>query len=248
VAGGIKIHKTRTFTISHSVISSNLATGLWMDQSNYDAWLYDNTVSGNTGHGIFYEISSKAVIANNIVQGNAEDGLKINDSDQVRIWNNKVVSNGRNMEIVQDSRIATNLSIMGHDPRRPMPDPTMTWLLDNVEVMNNLIGGAGDYDIYARDYTGSRTAAQMHITIDGNIFSAPASSANANLVWGTSGTSVTVCRSTADISKVGAGSNNLQVASTADLKSQGMASGSSLPADIAVLTGAAPSVGYAGPF
>jgi parallel beta-helix repeat protein len=248
VAGGIKIHKTRTFRVSNSTISNNLATGLWMDQSNYNATLVNNQVNSNTGHGIFYEISSTAVIANNVVTGNGGDGLKINNSDNTQIWNNTVVNNGRDMELVQDSRIATNLSIMGHDPRRPQPDPTMTWVLKNVTVMNNIIGGANDYDIYAFDHTGTRSANQMGIVINGNIFAKPAAG-RMNLIWSTGGGKSAACDTIAEITATGAGASNEQVATApGSIKPTAASIAQSLPSAVAALIGQVAGTRYVGAF
>ena len=76
---------------------------------------------GNTGHGVSVELSGKATLIGNLVAGNGGFGMKINDTSQVRIWNNTLIDNGRPINIVQDTRRASNKSTPGHDSRQPFP-------------------------------------------------------------------------------------------------------------------------------
>ena len=173
VSGGVKISRSRDLTFKNSVFADNLGTGLWFDESVYNARITGSDMLRNAGHGLSYEISSKALIADNVVAGNGQLGLKINNASNIDIWNNTIVDNGdRPMWLVQDPRVASNLSTPGHDPRQALPDPTVTWLLGPVTVKNNVIGGRtpGNCLLCVQDSALSRTAAQIAVTADGNAY------------------------------------------------------------------------------
>jgi hypothetical protein len=173
VAGGVKIGRSRTITVKNSVFADNLGTGLWFDESVYDVTATGNDILRNAGNGLSFEISSKGLIANNVVAGNGQVGLKINNASNMDIWNNTVVDNaGRPMWVVQDSRLASNLSTPGHDPRQQLPDPTVTWLLGPVTIRNNVIAGgaASNCLLCGQDSQLFRSATDMKITADGNAY------------------------------------------------------------------------------
>ena len=114
----------RGLTFTDSVFADNLGTGLWFDESIYNATITGNDLLRNAGHGISYEISSRALIADNVVAGNGGLGLKINNASNIDIWNNTIVDNGdRPIWLVQDPRVASNANTPGHDPRQAQPDP-----------------------------------------------------------------------------------------------------------------------------
>ncbi|KQZ90339.1 hypothetical protein ASD62_14630 [Phycicoccus sp. Root563] len=171
VSGGIKVGRLRTITVADTTISDNYGHGFWADQSVYDMRLVRNNVVGNQGTGVFLEISSLAAVVDNLISNNTGNGIKVNNTSNVRIWNNTVVGNSRQLNIVQDSRLASNTS-WGHDPRRPNPDPTMTWVLGPVQIRNNVIGlsKGGNCLTCVEDYTFKRSAAQIGVTSAGNIF------------------------------------------------------------------------------
>jgi parallel beta-helix repeat protein len=208
VAGGIKISRSRNITIRDSIMQNNVSsTGLWLDESCYNAVVINNSILNNGTHGFFMEISSQALVSDNVITGNASDGVKINDTDKVRFWNNTLGNNGLNMELVQDTRNYLNQSTFGHDTRQKFPDPTMTWKLGNIQVVNNILPRSGGTNLYIRDYTGARAASSMAITVDGNLFTRNAS--DTFIVWGTT-TGVTYLRSAADIARIGVGSHNAE--------------------------------------
>lgn len=172
VSGGFKMGRARNITVKDSVFSDNLSTGLWFDESVYNATVTGNDVQRNTGNGIAYEISAEALIADNLITGNAATGLKVNNASEIDVWNNTIVGNsGRPVWFVQDSRVASDLSAPGHDPRQTLPDPTVTWLLGPLTIKNNIIGGATSANCILCVEDGSllRTPAQIGITSDGNV-------------------------------------------------------------------------------
>jgi hypothetical protein len=176
VSGGMKICSARDLTVTDSVFADNLGTGLWFDESVHGTTIARNDILRNTGHGLSYEISAQALIADNLVVGNGDSGMKINNASRMEIWNNTVLDNGgRQLWVVQDSRVASNRSTPGHDPRRPNPDPTVTWLLGPVTIANNVIGGRTSAGclLCAQDTSLRRTPAQIGLTVDGNVYTRP---------------------------------------------------------------------------
>jgi len=194
VAGGVKICRARNVTVTDSVFADNVGPGLWFDESVHGVTVARNDMLRNAGHGMSYEISSQAVIADNLVAGNGGVGLKINNASRIEIWNNTVVENaGRPIWVVQDSRVASNRSTPGHDPRQPLPDPTVTWLLGPVTIGNNVIGGrtTANCVLCAQDTALRRTPAQIGITLDGNLWARPAANAPTWLATWPTGSSST---------------------------------------------------------
>jgi trimeric autotransporter adhesin len=247
VAGGLKITRTRGITISNSDFLNNEGTGIWLDESTYNAKVIGNRSMNNANHGLSLEISSTAVLANNVITGNSADGFKINDADHVKIWNNHIANNARNIELVQDARRGSNPSDPGHDPRQNQPDPTMPWLVSSVQVMNNVIGaaGPGNYSMYIRDYSGQYTAAQMKLTIDGNQLT-KVGSPGAEVVWGTAGNPSVFSSVTAFTGATGQGPNNGETDASGKVTT--VAKPQPLPADVAALVGQATGIGKLGVF
>ncbi|WP_460366919.1 right-handed parallel beta-helix repeat-containing protein, partial [Actinocorallia lasiicapitis] len=186
VAGGIKITRTRGVRVTGSYAAGNDGKGLWLDESVYDSTVTGNDFSRNTGHGISWEISAKAVFAGNVITGNGGDGLRVNDSNGAEIWNNTITGNGRTVNLVQDGRRAANLSTAGHDPRQKLPDPTMTWLLGDIRLGNNVLGApkAGPNCVLCvEDYSHERRAEDMKIAADGNLYHRPDGTPAWLVVW-----------------------------------------------------------------
>jgi hypothetical protein len=229
------------------VIKDNLASGLWLDESVSNATVIANTIQDNHGNGFFFEISAVAIVADNTIVGNSGDGMKINDSNQVRAWNNEISGNGRNIELVQDSRDANDPSTPGHDPRRPIPDPGMTWLLGDIHIMDSVLGAGPQYHLYIRDYTNSRSASQMRISIDGNLFDRSDKSGDAEVVWQSTPTTLSVITTVTQLAATGAGSHNGETTSAATVTSIAPVP-QPIPADIAALIGQPSGVTKVGPF
>lgn len=185
VSGGIKVGRSRTVTVTNSSVSKNLGQGYWSDVSVYDTRVLNSNIVGNRAAGVFLEISARGTVANNIISGNGGDGVKINNTSTVTIYNNTVVRNGRALNIVQDPRTPENTSY-GDDYRYPN-DPEMTWLVGPVTVRNNVIGlpmARAVCVLCVEDYNHQRTAAQMGVTSNGNVFNrATATSTTWLTVW-----------------------------------------------------------------
>jgi parallel beta-helix repeat protein len=171
VSGGFKITRSRTVTIERSSIEGNFGPGLWFDQSDFDVAVIANDVRGNAGHGVSLEISAHVIVAGNRISNNRDNGIKVNDTTDVQIWNNTIVDNGRDLSVAQDLRRAADLTIPGHDPRRPQPDQELPWVVGDVTASNNIFSGAtGNCVVCVEDYSGEYTAEQLGVTLDGNLY------------------------------------------------------------------------------
>jgi len=171
VAGGFKVHRSRGVTVADSVFSGNLGNQLWFDESVYGMTITGNDVLGGTGNGVVLELSATATVADNRIVGNTLDGLLISDTGQVGVWNNTISRNARSINIVQGTRRASNLATAGHDPRQTLPDPTVTWITGNITVSNNVLAdGTFKCILCVEDFSHERSAAQMDIVSDGNVF------------------------------------------------------------------------------
>ncbi len=171
-AGGFKVCATRGLTLSNSEITGTYGHAFWADVSDYDMRIINNVIRNNTQTGIFLEISSTAIVANNYLSGNGKFGIMINNTDKVKVYNNTVVGSGRALNMIDDGRRPLNTNY-GHDSRRPLPDPTVSWVLADIEVGNNIFhGGSADNAIIAvEEYAATRNAADMRITTDNNAVS-----------------------------------------------------------------------------
>jgi parallel beta-helix repeat protein len=167
-AGGVKIGRTIGVTVENSVFENNYGNGLWFDESVYDVGVFNSRVADNEGHGISIEISGKADIAGNVIARNGRNGIKINDSDSIRVWNNTLSQNDRSINIVQDDR---DLHERGSYRDSTLP---LTWQNRDIEVSNNIISSSsGECLLCVEDYSGRWRAAELNITVLGNVYHRP---------------------------------------------------------------------------
>lgn len=187
-AAGLKFTRSRHVRIERNNFVRNIATGIWMDESSYDVDVVGNRVVDNRNHGISFELSEKVNVSNNVVAGNAGKGIQINNTGTVQIRHNDVVANDRAVNIVQDARTATDTWRPGHDDRRPNPDPTVPWRVRNVTVRDNVMAAptAGNCLLCVEDATHTRTAAQMGVRSNADLFARQSAASPAWLVvWST---------------------------------------------------------------
>jgi parallel beta-helix repeat protein len=244
VSGGIKITRSRGVTVSNNDISRNYSSGLWLDESVYDSKVIGNTAEGNEWTGIQLELSSKAVVAGNTITG-GKAGLQIFNTDDVRVYNNSIGGFSQfGIKVTQDERRQATAST-GQDRRRPLPDPTVTWVTGKITIANNAFGSGGSYQIFVLDGKTNRSADSMGITVTGNAFNQRRTTAQATLVgWG-AGDNKTVTRldSVAALSAKNGSWRNVETSGVLDLGGMGSLLASSLgivstlPADVAALLG-----------
>ena len=251
VSGGIKIGRSRGITITDSTISNNLGYGLWLDESCYAMTIVGNSIDANTAHGLALEISSHAIVADNTITNNGQDGMKINNTDHAEIWNNTLLGNARQIDLVQDTRRGSDLSVPGHDPRQKQPDPSEPWTLTDDQFVNNLLGqpASGNIEVNVRDYSGQYSGSQLGLTIEGNVFAKMA--AGTAIVWQSTTTTTAAYPSVAQFSTAtGLGRSNID-ASSSGTPSAPTVSGASpqpLPADVAAAVGQPAGTRHIGTF
>jgi trimeric autotransporter adhesin len=173
VSGGIKVTRTRGVTVKGSESSYNYGTGMWFDESVYNAKVLNSNMRGNKRYGLIFEISAVVTIANNLITDSAKNGIGIANTSDVRIWNNTIVRSKRAINVTQDKRLQTQTKTPGHDPRRPNPDPTMSWISRNITVRNNVLalGGTTPNALFGlEDLTNSHDASYFNVTLNGDVY------------------------------------------------------------------------------
>lgn len=136
-AAAVKLNNMSGYTVKNSIFESTQgrAGGLWCDIDCSGAVMVNNVVRNNTGPGIFYEISSKGIIANNLIYDNRTAGIQ-SFASEMKIYNNTIVNkDGGNVEAVW---------IM--DDNRPAPDKGETWPYTSAEeqaAVTKLCANAG---------------------------------------------------------------------------------------------------------
>lgn len=172
-AGGAKLAHSRGIIVKHSRFDNNDGTGLWEDLSCFDSLIFGNSFVDNEGHGIFLELSAKALVADNLVTRNKRFGIIVNNTSDVQIWNNTVAGNSRPLNIVQDTRRNNRPNDPATDPRIPWPDPDMPWTLGPVTIRNNIladVNSSANCLLCVEDYSNQSSAEQMRIDADSDLY------------------------------------------------------------------------------
>ncbi|OJX73150.1 right-handed parallel beta-helix repeat-containing protein [Leifsonia sp. 71-9] len=171
VSGGMKITRSRGVSVTGSAFVGNYGQGLWTDMSVYDMTFAGDDFVRNLANGLDIEISGKALVSDVRAIGNTQDGVKVDSSADVQIWNSTLADNDRNVDITQSTRRGTNASDYGHDPRRPFPDPTMTWISSGAQVRNSVLSGAtGNCLLCVEDYSHQYSAAALGTKVSNTVF------------------------------------------------------------------------------
>jgi trimeric autotransporter adhesin len=188
VSGGIKITRSRGVTVVNNDVSNNFGSGIWCDESCYNMNVSGNTANYNQASGIILELSDTGIVANNQTVGN-DKGIQIYNTGNIRIFNNDIGGNTTfGIKLAQDERRNADPQYQGRDPRRTAllggTDPTVTWITQNIEVVNNTFGTGGLFSIYGLDSKTHRSVDDMNVTITGNLFSSRASGGPHMVAWG----------------------------------------------------------------
>lgn len=241
VSAGIKVTSSRGVTIKNSVFSNNYANGIWFDMSCYDVTVVNNDVIGNSTDGVILELTEKLYVVNNRIVNNGEQALFLLDTGRARIWNNTVTGSLIPVRIHDSARIASNTSSApyAYDPRRPKPDPTVTWMVYDVQFSNNVVGdmrGGWCGVLCVLTDTGIRTASQM-VTLNGNVYQRKSASDPATLIrWATGKTTKAEYKTLAAF-KSGTGQEPRGAEVLGSLPSTLPAAGVGVPADVASTLG-----------
>lgn len=117
-------------TLSNNLVEATggNAGGLWCDLDCSDSKIVNNTIRGNAGSGIFYEVSSKGIIAGNVISGGSF-GINV-ASATTKVYNNTLVDNVQGINVYDDDRTRgrDGWGDVGADTR-------------DVEVVNNVVVG-----------------------------------------------------------------------------------------------------------
>ncbi|WP_061294897.1 right-handed parallel beta-helix repeat-containing protein, partial [Herbidospora cretacea] len=127
--------------IRDNVFDGNQGAGFWCDLSCENVKLVRNVARGNAKHGMYYEVSSRALIASNLLAGNGQFGLKISGSNKVRVYNNTLADNASPIQVAEDPR--PHLDRCNAD-NCPAPDALargVTWDTAEVTLINNIFSG-----------------------------------------------------------------------------------------------------------
>ena len=167
----MKITRSRQVLVQGSAFVNNYGQGPWFDESVYDTTFADNDVVNNSCAGVVFELSDKVKAVNNLIANNKKKGMIVQGTGNVEIWNNTFVNNTGSLDVVQDWRRASDLSVAGHDKRQPLPDPTMPWITKNVTLVNNVFSQSkGEAVIRVNDWSKEFKSSEMLIQSDGNLF------------------------------------------------------------------------------
>lgn len=102
VVAGVKITGA-TGAVRDNIFDSNGGTGWWCDLYCTDMTVVRNIASNNTGHGMYYEVSSNAIIASNLIYNNGRNGIQVKGTN-VKIWNNTLAKNRQDIAVYEDDR------------------------------------------------------------------------------------------------------------------------------------------------
>ena len=154
----VKITHSQTILFSQNFIANTPATGFWCDEGCIDTTIVNNFISGSGArtagsgsHGIFYEVSSQAIIAGNIVEGATNGGISVGGSDHLQIYNNTLSRNKRDLRIYEDPRIngcnsydaATSTCLVD----QPWSESQgLSWDTTNIDVYNNIMSKPVQFD------------------------------------------------------------------------------------------------------
>ena len=163
-SGALKTSRNRAVKVLDSVITNNNSHGLWFDQSNVDVDVVGNTITGNAGSSVFFEISDDLLMINNYVRstGGAR-ALKIAGSSGVKLLNNTIVGGADPIGVYVDSRskpgcadpaqpLCAGSYSSDRDTARPIP-ATLDWMPRIDLMLNNIIARPT-----ATGYCGTTTA------------------------------------------------------------------------------------------
>ena len=139
----IKATYTHGAILRDNVLEETNGAGFWCDLSCYQWQLVRNVVRDNTTHGIFWEISSQAVIASNVITGSGGYGIKISGSNQAQIYNNTVVANHQAILVAEDDRPYTSNCSNVNCPTAADVALGIDWNTSRTTIVNNLfVGGS----------------------------------------------------------------------------------------------------------
>jgi hypothetical protein len=164
-AAGAKLTRTKRPYVADNNFVGNIGSGWWCDLGCTDATVIRNVANGNAVNGLYYEVSSHALIASNVIVDNAARGLKISSSDHVRVYHNTFAGNRTTLGLYNDKR--------GPDADPYSVQNGLTWRTDNTTLVNNFyVGTDAAYPmVESADYKASAAANPPFVSYaDGNAY------------------------------------------------------------------------------
>ncbi len=181
--GGIKVAESRNVVFRGNDVHHNTGPGLWCDENCRSVLIEKNTVSFNASAGIFYEISSDAVIRDNVLTENGQAGLswfwgaeiQVAASDNVSVTGNVLTVRpyGKAIMLIDQNRKMAKGGYYGTRNDRVL-DNRVTFL------GNGVSGGASDAGKPAVNYGIIQNGGN---SFDRNVYRTP-SNARPWFVWG----------------------------------------------------------------
>ena len=172
-AAGVKISDSSNVTVKDNLSDSNLSAGFWFDVGCSGTTIVGNESRNDSDSGIFYEISSNAIIASNLVVDSPLTGITVSGSSNVEVYNNTLAGNYQDIRVQDDSRV-----------------PNMS----NVTIRNNILSnGASNSSemVLVIDYNSPpKSAKQMNVTMDYDAYYRTSSSKPSVLVHWSLGSSL----------------------------------------------------------
>jgi poly(beta-D-mannuronate) C5 epimerase len=178
-AAGAKVTRTKKPYIADNKFIGNIGTGWWCDLGCTDATVIRNLAKDNVVNGLYYEVSSRALIASNVLDGNGAHGLKLSSADQVRVYQNTFVSNALSLGLYNDKRSPD------FDPYSAAAG--LTWRTAGTVLVNNFYAQTETRNpvVESDDYKADAANDQAFVsTSDGNAYvRAKAGNAAPLLTW-----------------------------------------------------------------
>lgn len=167
----VKLNHMVGFKMTNNIVQNTRgkAAGLWCDMDCSDGIFTNNIVRNNNGHGIFYEISNRGIIANNLVYHNKNSQIAV-ASANTKVYNNTIVNQpGPNVQ-----------AVWLWDDRRLAPGPETPWPYWNprVDLSPNTTGTEfANNLIVAQQPTGARL---MNFAVDAKANEATTANTSSN--------------------------------------------------------------------
>ena len=115
-SGALKTSRSRHLVVRNSVIADNRSYGLWFDQSTVNVDLVRNRITGNSGSGVFFEISDDLLMVDNYIRGKGQRAVLLSGSSGLKLVNNTVVGGASPLVVSTDLRSRPGCA----DPRQPL--------------------------------------------------------------------------------------------------------------------------------
>jgi poly(beta-D-mannuronate) C5 epimerase len=164
-AAGAKVTRTKSPYVADNKFVGNIGSGWWCDLGCTDATVIRNLAKDNVVNGLYYEVSSRALIASNVLDGNGARGLKLSSADQVRVYQNTFLGNAVSLGLYNDKRSPDS------DPYSAQAG--LSWRTTGTVLVNNFYAQeeSGNPVVESADYKADSESDRAFVaTSDGNAY------------------------------------------------------------------------------